>query len=77
MKVSLIPQAHPSWALYSKESGKKPVKQKEQGQRASSLPVDLRICHDFIWLKWKKELGYVYGTIKLSFKPKDSATLKL
>lgn len=39
--------------------------------------VDLLMCHKFMWLKWKRELGSVYSTIKLSFKPKDFTTLKL
>lgn len=39
--------------------------------------VDLLMCHKFMWLKWKIELGSVYSTINLSFKPKDFTTLKL
>lgn len=39
--------------------------------------VDLLVCHTFMWLKWKRELGSVYSTINLSFKPKDFTTLKV
>lgn len=53
------------------------VEDKEQDKKPPLLSVDLLNCHDFMWMKWKRELGSVYSTINLSFKPKDWATLKL
>lgn len=50
---------------------------KSRGKEPPIFSVDLLNCHDFMWLKWKRELGSVYSTINLSFKPKDLATLKL
>lgn len=50
---------------------------KSGGKEPPIFSVDLLNCHDFMWLKWKRELGSVYSTINLSFKPKDLATLKL
>lgn len=50
---------------------------KSRGKELPLASVDLLNCHDFMWLKWKRELGSVYSTINLSFKPKDLATLKL
>lgn len=59
------------------ESAEKPAEEKARGKVLPLSRVDLLICHDFMWSKWKRELGYVYSTINLSFKPKDLATLKL
>lgn len=52
-------------------------RKKHEGKERPLSPVDLPICHDFMWSKWKGELGYVYSTVNLSFKPKDLATLKM
>lgn len=59
------------------ETGEKSAEEKTWGKELPLCRADLLVCHDFMWSKWKRELGYVYSTINLSFKPKDLATLKL